>query len=296
MSEDKNNIPAPRRADNVDWRRFRFALRWLFVIVSMVTIAVLLGEGCSGFFGFAGFACSANVPAKIAGILVVTPLIALPLWWMGEHLARRFWRRTKYVWRNYLPKILRGIIVVLTAILAFLLCIGLAEKAIIDLWPKFGFRESLVKDVVLLMFGVLGSVAATVLVWTMLTSKIHGAMSRIGERFRSSALLRFFFSESKSNADSHQQVANDESKAPVAEVAEPAEAPEPENTPAEIPAESEDKNPGRLKGAFSAVVGYAQTGGGKVIDTASKAGAQVKKAGGRFWDKLKPKKSKKGGD
>lgn len=300
MSEDKVTIPA--ESPGPTWGDFYRKLKWAVVIVVMVTVAVLVGE-CHDPFGFV---CKGEDKAgtleKIVGTLVFTPLVLWLLWWLAEHLVQQLRTKVREVWRDHLPATLRKAIVtvaVLTAIFGFLLSIGFVEKVVIDLWPEFKFRESLVKDIVLVMFGVLGSLIATVLVWTMFASKIQGAASKVGERLRSFPLLRILFPGNKPDGDSHQQVANDESKAPVAEVAKPVESPEPENAPAEIPAKSESKEPSRLKGAFSAVGGYAKTGVGAVADTASKAGGKAidtaSRAGGWLKGKFK-RNPKKGGD
>ena len=282
MSEDKNNIPA--ESPGPTWGDFYRKLKWAVVVVAMVTVAVLVGE-CHPVFDFV---CEgkdeASALEKIVGTLVFTPLVLWLLWQLAEFLIQKLWETIRDVWRGHLPRALRTAIVVVAALTVILGVLLSIEKY----W--LGFSKSIVKDIVLIMFTVLGGVMGTLLIWAMFTSKIQGAASKIVERIRSFSLLRILFPGNKPDGDGHQQVANDESKAPVAEVAKPAEAPEPENAPAKIPAESEDKTPGSLKGALSTVGGYAQTGGGAIIGAAGKAGAQTvdaaRKAGGWLKDRL----------
>ena len=290
MSEDKVTIPA--ESPGPTWGDFYRKLKWAVVVVAMVTVAVLVGE-CHPVFDFV---CEgkdeASALEKIVGTLVFTPLVLWLLWQLAEFLIQQLWETIRDVWRGHLPRALRTAIVVVAALTVILGVLLSIEKY----WS--GFSESIIKDIVLIMFTVLGGVMGTLLIWAMFTSKIQGVASKIGDRIRSFSLLRILFPGNKPDGDSHQ-VANDESKAPVAEVAKPAESPEPENAPAEIPAKSESKEPGRLKGAFSAVGGYAKTGVVAVADTASKAGGKAidtaSRAGGWLKGKFK-RNPKKGGD
>ena len=234
MSEDKVTIPAvsPNSggSDGQGFRRNRrkvkwlTVMKWLAIIVTMVTVAVLLGEGCSGVFGFADFACSASRAEKIAGTLFVTPLIVWLLWGVAERLMRELWEKIQDVWQSLHVTLRRIIVAVaaLTAIVAVLLGILIVEGKVYDTWKHY--PTSTAKDIVVIIFTVLGGVMGTLLTLAIISSRIKAGVKGRFSSFVSPVLA--FFTRRKPDSDEHRHVASDENQKPVGNAVKPEEVSE----------------------------------------------------------------------